>query len=124
MARLATITAAGEPHIVPVCFAVDGDHILTAVDAKPKTTAALRRFDNVRAHGRASLLVDHWAEDWSTLWWVRIDGAARVLDDGPALDTALAALEHKYRDQYGLHPPKGPAILLQAEHWRGWSASG
>jgi len=120
--RLATITSAGDPHIVPVCFAVDVDRIVTAVDDKPKTTTALRRLDNVRAHGRASLLVDFWSEDWTALWWIRVDGSARVLDDGADLDAAIGTLERKYRDQYGIHPPKGPAILIHAERWRGWSA--
>lgn len=122
VARLATITSVGDPHIVPVCFAVDGDRIVTAVDDKPKTTMALRRLDNVRAHDRVSLLIDHWSEDWSALWWVRVDGPARVLDDGPELTAAIGSLARKYHDQYGIHPPKGPAILIEAERWRGWSA--
>lgn len=122
VARLATITPEGDPHIVPVCFAIDGDRIVTAIDDKAKTTTALRRLDNVRAHHQVSLLVDHWSEDWSALWWIRIDGTAHVVDDGPDLDTAIAALEQKYHDQYGIHPPKGPAIIVEAERWRGWAA--
>jgi PPOX class probable F420-dependent enzyme len=121
--RLATITASGDPHIVPICFALSGDTIVTAVDDKPKSTTALRRLDNVRAHGKASLLVDLWSEDWTALWWVRIDGSARVVDAEAELHAVLEPLEKKYRDQYGIHPPTGPAIVVEAERWRGWSAA-
>jgi PPOX class probable F420-dependent enzyme len=113
--RLATVTADGRPHVVPVCFALDAGRIYTAVDAKPKTTQALRRLENVRASGRASLLVDHYEEDWSQLWWVRVDGPAEVLDSNGALD-ALAA---KY-EQYRADPPAGPVIAITPERWRSW----
>ena len=114
--RLATVTADGEPHVVPVCFALAGDRIVTSVDAKPKATRALRRLDNVRATGRASLLVDHYEEDWSRLWWVRVDGPAAVADvDSEAL-AALAAKYAQYREQ----APAGPLIALRPEHWRSW----
>ena len=113
--RLATVTAAGRPHVVPVCFALEGGRIYTAVDAKPKSTRALRRLENVRATGRASLLVDHYEEDWSRLWWVRVDGPAEVLDANAGLD-ALAA---KY-EQYRADPPAGPVIAITPERWRSW----
>jgi PPOX class probable F420-dependent enzyme len=116
--RLATVTADGRPHVVPVCFALDAGRIYTAVDAKPKTTQALRRLENVRASGRASLLVDHYEEDWSRLWWVRVDGPAEVVDAGPAL-AALAGKYAQYRDS----PPEGPAIAITPERWRSWIPS-
>src|SRR6202000_3142055 len=40
VARLATADAAGRPHLVPIAFAVAGDTIYSAVDAKPKRTRA------------------------------------------------------------------------------------
>jgi PPOX class probable F420-dependent enzyme len=113
--RLATVTAAGRPHVVPVCFALTGGRIVTAVDAKPKTTTALARLDNVRATGGASLLVDHYEEDWSRLWWVRVDGAAEVIESDAAID-ALAA---KY-EQYRSARPAGPVIAIAPERWRSW----
>src|SRR5262245_39864365 len=80
VARLATVTPGGAPHVVPCCFAVVGDVVATAVDdVKVKSTPALQRAANVRATPRASLLVDHYDDDWAALWWVRVDGAARVV---------------------------------------------
>ena len=118
--RLATVTAKGRPHVVPVCFALAGGRIYTAVDAKPKSTRALARLDNVRATGRASVLVDHYEEDWSRLWWVRVDGPAEVLEPGAA---ALDALAAKY-EQYRAARPAGPVIAIDPQRWRSWVPSG
>jgi PPOX class probable F420-dependent enzyme len=117
--RLATVTAAGRPHIVPVCFALHHGRIYTAVDAKPKATSELARLENVRATGRASLLVDHYDEDWSELWWVRVDGAAEVIDSEQAVDALVA----KY-DQYRAQRPAGPVIAIEPDRWRSWVPSG
>jgi len=116
--RLATVTATGRPHVVPVCFALAGRRIVTAVDAKPKQTTELARLENVRATGRASLLVDHYEEDWEHLWWVRVDGVAEVIRSQTAID-ALAA---KYA-QYRTAPPAGPVIAIEPERWRSWIPS-
>jgi PPOX class probable F420-dependent enzyme len=116
--RLATVTPDGRPHVVPVCFALHDGRIYTAVDAKPKATRALRRLENVRAHGRASLLVDHYEEDWAQLWWVRVDGSAMIAESEAGLD-ALAAKYAQYRDQR----PDGPLIAIAPERWRSWTAT-
>ena len=119
---LATVRPAGRPHVVVCCFALDGDRLWTAVDAKPKATTRLQRLANVRAHPWASLLVDHYEEDWDRLWWVRVDGAAAVLEEGAERERAVAALVAKYA-QYASAPPEGPVVALAVERWRGWAAS-
>jgi len=117
--RLATVTSAGRPHVVPCCYALDGDAIYSAVDAKAKTTLELRRLDNIRAHSVASLLVDHYAEDWSELWWVRVDGTARVVEGGNERDRALGLLSAKY-PPYQTTPPPGPVIVIEVDRFRAW----
>lgn len=119
VARLATVADDGRPHIVPCCFALVTDTAYSAVDAKPKSTLALRRVANLRGNPRASLLVDHYDEDWAALWWVRLDGAGRLVDDGDERDRALSALAAKY-DQYRRDPPPGPVIALDITSWRAW----
>jgi PPOX class probable F420-dependent enzyme len=116
--RLATVTPIGRPHVVAVCFVVSGGRIFTAVDAKPKATAALARLENVRATGRASLLVDHYEEDWSQLWWVRVDGVAEVIESDAAIDD----LADKY-EQYRSARPAGPVIAITPDRWRSWVPS-
>ena len=120
VARLATAGADGRPHLVPVCFAVDGDTVYSAVDElKPKATLRLRRLRNVAENPAVSLLVDHYDDDWSALWWVRADGRARVLPDAPE---AVALLAERY-EQYRAAPPRGPVLAIDVERWAGWSAS-
>ena len=113
IARLATVTPAGVPHLVPVVFAVGGapDHdvVYTAVDAKPKTTQRLRRLANIEANPRVSLLVDEYAEDWSWLWWVRVDGVAAIHREGAVLQAGHRHLRSKY-PQYQSVPLDGPVI--------------
>jgi PPOX class probable F420-dependent enzyme len=122
VARLATVGRDGAPHLVPVCFVLAGDTLYSAVDRKPKRTARLRRLENVRAQPRASVLVDGWDEDWTRLWWVRLDGEGRVLEDGAERERALALLGEKYA-QYRDAPPGGPVLALDVRAWRAWSAA-
>ncbi len=119
--HLATVTPAGRPHVVVCCFAFDdsGETVWSAVDGKPKSTTALQRLRNVAATPLASLLVDHYDDDWTQLWWVRVDGAARVLGGGAERDRALDALSAKY-DQYREQRPTGPVIALDIATWRTW----
>jgi len=119
VARLATTTPSGRPHVVPVCFAPVGDTVYSAVDGKPKSTRRLQRLANLRAHPEAALLIDHYDEDWTTVWWVRLDTIGRVLDPGAEQDRALVALRDKY-EQYRRDPPAGPVIALDVVAWRAW----
>jgi PPOX class probable F420-dependent enzyme len=122
VARLATVTAAGRPHIVPVTFALDGDRIVSAVDAKPKTTRQLQRLRNIAASPWVAVLADHYAADWARLWWVRADGRAVILDDPAETAAPLRLLTRRYR-QYRDSPPAGPVISILVERWTGWTAT-
>ena len=121
VARLATADAAARPHIVPIAFAVAGETIYSAVDAKPKRSRALRRLANVRQNPAVSLLVDHWdEEDWERLWWVRADGAGRVLDPGePEAMRAVGLL----RERYPRQREAGEVLAVDVARWSGWAAS-
>ena len=112
----------GRPHLVPVTFAVDGDVIYSAVDAKPKTTTRLARLRNIAAEPRVAMLADHYGPDWDRLWWVRADGAATVLAGTAETAAPLALLARRY-PQYRAAPPGGPVIRVQVGRWTGWAAS-
>ena len=118
-ARLATVRPDGAPHIVPIVFALDGDRLAFAVDAKPKSTVALQRLANIASQPRVSVLVDEYADDWSQLWWARADGRAaqQALDDD-----WLARLAERY-PQYAGQPPPGPLVVVEVERWTGWRAA-
>jgi PPOX class probable F420-dependent enzyme len=123
VARLATVGTAGRPHLVPIVFAVAGDIVYSAVDAKPKRTTALRRLENVRRNPRVALLADHYDDsDWDALWWVRADGVARVLaGSDPEALRAIALLVTRYA-QYRERPPRDQVLAVSVERWSGWRA--
>ena len=120
VAHLATATAGGQPHVVAVTFAVDGDLIYTAVDHKPKTTTNLRRLRNITENPQVSLLADHYSDDWATLWWARADGRASILTGTADIRGPIALLAARY-PQYQVTPPEGPVIAITATRWTGWS---
>ncbi|HKA50283.1 MAG TPA: TIGR03668 family PPOX class F420-dependent oxidoreductase [Candidatus Dormibacteraeota bacterium] len=122
VARLGTIGRAGVPHLVPFCFVLDGDVLYSAVDRKPKRSLRLRRLRNAAADPRVSVLVDNYEDDWSRLWWIRLDGRARTLEPGAEAAGATSQLEAKY-PQYRLEPPFGPVLRIDVELWTGWAAS-
>ncbi|OSC42077.1 TIGR03668 family PPOX class F420-dependent oxidoreductase [Mycobacterium decipiens] len=130
VARLATITPDGRPHLVPVVFAVGaagpaaraGEVVVyTAVDAKPKTTQRLRRLTNIESNSVASVLVDGYTDDWTRLWWVRADGIAAIHRDDEVMYTGYRLLRAKYA-QYQSVPLNGPVIAITVHRWSSWHA--
>ncbi|WP_460754409.1 TIGR03668 family PPOX class F420-dependent oxidoreductase [Myceligenerans cantabricum] len=122
-ARSAYLATTGQdlaPHVVPVTFAVLGERIVIAIDQKPKTTTRLRRLRNIAENPRVAVLCDHYSDDWDRLWWVRADGVADVVADGPAWYGAVDALTSRY-PQYQATPPRGPVIDIETTRWTGWS---
>jgi PPOX class probable F420-dependent enzyme len=118
--RLGTADGDGRPHLVPATFAVLGDTVVIAVDHKPKRHSNLKRLRNIEENPVVSLLVDHFDDDWSHLWWARADGEAHVLENQLAQEL-VDALVDKY-DQYREHRPAGPVISIHINRWSGWSA--
>ncbi len=120
MCALATTRQDGTPHLVPIAFALLGDRLATAVDHKPKRSAALLRLENVSHNPSVSLLVDHYEDEWERLWWVRADGRGRVVDRLDRSD--VIALQTKY-PQYRDRPPEGPGLVVAIESITGWTAT-
>jgi PPOX class probable F420-dependent enzyme len=119
VARLATIDPDGRPHLVPIVFALEGDTLYSAVDRKPKRSRTLRRIENARARPDVTVLVDHYEGDWSRLWWIRLRGHARVLDEGEERERALGLLRAKY-PQYRAEPPDGPVLAVEVAEVLTW----
>ena len=120
--RLATVSEQGRPHVVPICFALHGEVVYSAIDHKAKRTTRLRRIVNIEATSSACLLVDGYDEDWSKLWWVRLDGPGRVVTDYAEAERAISHLVDKY-PQYRERRPQGPVLALDISRWTGWSAA-
>jgi PPOX class probable F420-dependent enzyme len=121
VARLATVDPDGRPHLVPIVFVLVGDTFYTAVDEKPKRSRTLRRIENARERPDVTVLIDHYEDDWTQLWWVRLRGRARVLEGGEEAAQALEALTAKY-EQYRDGPPGLPVLAVDLVDWRAWAA--
>jgi len=125
VARLATLDAKGQPHIIPICFAFDGKCFYTAIDRKPKRVSSeqLVRVQNIRAVSRVALLIDEYDENWGRLWYILIRGKAKLLPDSARQERAAAVrkLRAKY-PQYtqGMLPPDAPIIRIVPEHITAW----
>lgn len=114
---LATVHSRRGVDAVPVVFAVYGSTVVVPVDrVKDKRSARLQRVANLAADPRCVLLVDHYDEDWSTLWWVRVHARA-VLDVAPAV-AALAARFPAYREPGAV----AATISLHPTEVLGWTA--
>lgn len=121
VARLATADARGAPHLVPVCFVVDGTSLYITVDEKPKRTdIPLKRIRNIQENPAVAVTIDRWDEDWSRLAWVMLRGRAEVLEHGDEHTRAQALLREKY-PQYRTMAIEGlPVIALRIGRVLGW----
>jgi PPOX class probable F420-dependent enzyme len=115
--RLATSSAESEPHVIPVCFVLLDDTIYSVIDEKPKSGRRLLRLRNIDQTGRAALVVDHYAEDWSQLAFVLMRGSARTI---PSDATALAALREKYSQYRDMSLEGAEMVELRVERWTAW----
>jgi PPOX class probable F420-dependent enzyme len=121
VAYLATVREDGQPHIVPVVFAVQDGTVYSIADPKPKSGLDLLRHRNIRANPAVSLLADAYAEDWERLWWVRADGVARVVDDGDERETTIRLLRAKYPQYATWTTPFGAATVIEIERLTSWT---
>jgi PPOX class probable F420-dependent enzyme len=98
VARLATLDPRRSPHLVPICFTYDGSFFYSAIDRKPKRVAPSRlaRLKNIKRTPRVALLVDHYREDWKTLWYILVRGNAKLVSDPAERERALRRLRAKY----------------------------
>jgi coenzyme F420-0:L-glutamate ligase/coenzyme F420-1:gamma-L-glutamate ligase len=122
-ARLATADAEGHPHVVPVCYAFDGQRFYTPLDEKPKraTDRALQRVRNIEARGEATLLIDRYEDDWSRLGYVLVHAHAALLEpDAPGHAAALALLRERYAQYRAMALETRPIIALTPARVSSW----
>ncbi len=122
VARLATADASGRPHVVPVCFVVEGNNLYTGVDEKPKQDPAreLKRIANIRENAAVAVVVDRYREDWQRLGWVMLRGRAEVLVAGREHDRAQALLRARYAQLAAMRLTHLPVIALRIERASAW----
>jgi len=124
--HLATVSADGLPHVIPVCFALNGPAIYSVLDQKPKRTSLtrLRRVRNIQANPQVALVVDHYDEDWGRLWYILLTGQAELLLDGEERSEAIKILRHKYRQYREMPIDPNPVIKISPTRVVSWNAGG
>jgi PPOX class probable F420-dependent enzyme len=119
--RLATADARGAPHLVPVCYAIDGMSAYITVDEKPKRSdIPLKRLRNIQENPAVALTVDRWDEDWSRLAWVMLRGNAVILDAGAEHDAAQDLLRGRYPQYRSMNIAPLPVIAIRIARVLGW----
>jgi PPOX class probable F420-dependent enzyme len=119
--RLATADAAGMPHVIPVCYAIDGHSLYVTIDEKPKRRdRPLKRVRNILENPQAAFVADCWDEDWSRLGWVMLRGKAEILDAGPEHDRAQALLRLRYKQYRAMNLADLPVIALRIARAASW----
>jgi PPOX class probable F420-dependent enzyme len=117
---LGTVHAARGVDAVPVVYVVEHDReLVLPVDAvKAKSGARLQRLRNISRDPRVVLLVEHFDDDWSQLWWVRAHGSAREAEPTTVQLDALAAAFPEYRSAEAV-----PAVIVvDVGEVTGWRA--
>jgi PPOX class probable F420-dependent enzyme len=122
VAHLATADAAGQPHVIPICFVLDGNEFFSPIDEKPKQTSPrrLRRLRNIGANPKICLVVDRYEEDWQKLAYVLVIGTAKILLRGKRHDRAVRLLRRKYPQYRSMALEQRPIIRISPTRAVGW----
>lgn len=125
VARLGTADlASGQPHVVPICFALIDEAVYFVIDRKPKrSTRGLRRLVNIQSNPRVSLLWDEYDDDWAKLSFLLAFGEGQIVDSQEEWDRAVAALRARYAGyaQMELRFDENPVVrvrILRHHFWR------
>lgn len=125
--HLATADKLGAPHMVPICFAYDGQAVYSAIDHKPKRRAGygMKRIRNIVENPRVAFLVHHYEEDWQQLYYVMMRGPATILEERTERAHAFTLLEEKYAQyrERQLGSSDGLVIKIEPEQITQWGES-
>ena len=114
IAHLSTADTTGAAHVIPICFAFDGHFIYSVLDQKPKRSSLtrLRRVKNILANPQVALVVDHYEEEWSHLWYILVTGHAELLLVGNEREEAIGKLREKYQQYKDMDIDLNPVIKI------------
>lgn len=126
VARLTTVSAAGDPLVLPICYVLAGDTVYSAIDAKPKRVPVqrLKRLRNIMENPRVALVIDDYSEDWSQLAYVMLHGRAEIVLQGPEFEDAIVKLREKYPQYQSMPIERNPLIAVRLTRVVSWQAGG
>jgi coenzyme F420-0:L-glutamate ligase/coenzyme F420-1:gamma-L-glutamate ligase len=125
--HLATAGADGDPHVIPICYALDDAALYFVADEKPKRRPAreLRRLRNLRENPRAAIVVDDYDEDWRRLAWALVRGPARIVGEPDLHAAAVRLLRARYPQYRAMmldDPVAHPVVRVEPERVLLWSS--
>jgi PPOX class probable F420-dependent enzyme len=119
--HLATADRGGAPHVVPVCFAIDGEALYITIDEKPKRAdVPLKRLRNIAENPAVAVVVDRYDDDWTRLGWVMLRGRAEILAGGDEHARAQALLRARYPQLNEMAIASLPVIAVRLERVTNW----
>ena len=126
VARFATVALGGQPHVVPICYAVSNDTAYFTIDEKPKrsTDKPLKRIRNLQQNPHVALVVDRYDEDWTRLGWVMVQGEAALLDNGEEHSKAQRLLKARYPQLDEMQISELPVIAIRIKRVVSWGNLG
>ena len=122
VARLATADGQGSPHMIPICYAFDGEQFYSVLDGKPKRTSLmkLKRVRNILSNPNVALVLDHHEEDWDRLWYILVTGTADLIGEGETHRRAIALLKEKYPQYHNMVIDTNPVIRISPARIISW----
>ena len=126
VARFATAEPGGQPHVVPICYAVSDDSVYFTIDEKPKrlTDKPLKRIKNLQQNPNVALVVDRYEEDWTQLGWVMVQGEAALLNHSEEHATAQRLLKARYPQLDEMEISDLPVIAVRIKCVVSWGNLG
>ena len=126
VARFATAETSGQPHVVPICYAVSDNSIYFTIDEKPKqlTDRPLKRIRNLQNNPHVALVVDRYEDDWPQLGWGMVQGEAALLDNGEEHTEAQRLLKARYPQLHGMQINDLPVIAVRIKRVISWGNLG
>lgn len=122
--HLATADTAGQPHVVPICYATVEDLLYIALDTKPKRVGwqCLKRVRNLLVDPQVALVIDRYSDDWRHLAYLLIRGTAVLLP--PDVDEqhhAVALLRARYAQYQTMPIDVQSVIAIRPQAVVAWS---
>jgi PPOX class probable F420-dependent enzyme len=124
VAHLATADSAGQPLVIPICFAFDGKEFFSPIDEKPKRLSPqpLKRLRNIEENSQVSLVIDRYDENWRKLAYILISGKARILLTGQKHRRAVTLLRRKYCQYHSMAIDQRPMIVIRPLAVKAWGS--
>jgi len=123
--RFATVDNTGQPHVIPIVFATDGEKLYTPIDRKPKRVLPnqLKRVRNLSWNPKIAFVIDHYDEDWNQLAWLLVKGTGTIVEEGEAQSTGVRLLQQKYPQYERMPLNDRPLIVITPSQITSWNAA-